>query len=48
MTTIELTLDEIYDLAKQALKYNGCDNINAESVAITVCRAERDGSISHG
>ena len=44
----QLTLDEIYDLAKHTLEFNGCDNINAELVATTVCRAERDGSISHG
>ena len=48
MTTVSLTLDEIYDLAKHTLEFNGCDNINAELVATTVCRAERDGSISHG
>ncbi len=48
MTTVSLTLDEIYDLAKHTLEFNGCDSINAESVATTVCRAERDGSVSHG
>ena len=48
MDTIPLTLKEIYDLAIQALEFNGCDKINAESVANTVSKAERDGSISHG
>ena len=48
MTTINLTLEEIYNLAKQVLEFNGCDSINAESVADIVSRAERDGSISHG
>ena len=48
MTTVSLTLEEIYNLAKYTLEYNGCDNTNAKSVANTVFRAERDGSISHG
>ena len=48
MTSVNLTLDEIYSLAKDTLTFNGCDNNNAESVAKTVCRAERDGSVSHG
>ena len=48
MKTVSLTLDEIYDLAKRTLAFNGCDETNAESVSRTVCRAERDGSISHG
>lgn len=48
MKTINLTLDEIYNLAKRALKFNGCDLLNAKCVAKTVCIAERDGSISHG
>ena len=39
---------ELYDLAKKTLVHNGCDEINAENVAITVTNAERDGSISHG
>jgi len=48
MTTTSLTLDEIYILAKKTLLRNGCDDINAETVAKTVTFAERDGSISHG
>ena len=48
MTTIKLTLKEIYDLAKNTLLFNGCDELNADSVASTVSKAERDGSISHG
>ena len=48
MNTVSLTLEEIYRLAKRALEFNGCDKINAEAVADIVCRAERDGSISHG
>ena len=48
MSTTSLSLDEIYNLAKDTLLYNGCDEINAEAVAKTVTHAERDGSISHG
>ena len=43
MTTIKLSLDEIYDLAKLALEFNGCDTENAQSVAMTVSTAEREG-----
>ena len=35
MKTVSLTLDEIYNLAKHTLEFNGCDNINAELVATT-------------
>ena len=48
MNTISLSLDEIYQLAKKTLLFNGCDEINAEAVSRTVTNAERDGSISHG
>jgi delta1-piperideine-2-carboxylate reductase len=48
MTTILLTLDEIYTLAKKVLYINGCDEENSEAVAKTVTYAERDGSVSHG
>ena len=48
MNTKSLSLEEIYKLAKDTLLHNGCDEINAESVAKTVTDAERDGSISHG
>jgi len=48
MKTIKLTLDEIYNLAKHTLEFNGCDKINSEFVASTVSKAERDGSVSHG
>ena len=48
MNTISLSLDEIYQLAKKTLLFNGCDEINAEAVSKTVTNAERDGSISHG
>tara|TARA_B100000427_G_scaffold62145_1_gene49011 strand:+ start:774 stop:1811 length:1038 start_codon:yes stop_codon:yes gene_type:complete len=48
MTTTNLTLEEIYNLAIKTLKFNGCDELNAEAVAETVTNAERDGSVSHG
>jgi len=43
-----MTIPEIYNLAKKVLLINGCDEENAEAVAQTVSKAERDGSISHG
>ena len=48
MSTISLTLDEIYDLAKTTLISNGCDEENASILSDTIMRAERDGSHSHG
>ena len=48
MNTTSLELNTIYDLAFNALKKYGCDDFNAESVALTVTHAERDGSVSHG
>ncbi len=48
MNTVDLSLQKIYDLALNTLKFNGCDNMNAEAVAGTVTDAERDGSVSHG
>ena len=48
MNTIPLSVPEIHELAKTCLSTNGCDEANAEAVASTVSRAERDGSESHG
>jgi hypothetical protein len=48
MNKIPLTVTEIHELAKSAMLTNGCDEANAEAVAITVSTAERDGSESHG
>ena len=48
MSTVPMTIDEIHELAKTCLLSNGCDEVNAEAVASTVSRAERDGSVSHG
>ena len=47
-TTTELSLDEIFNLAKAALINNGANEENADAVANTVTNAERDGSVSHG
>ena len=48
MSTISISLDEIYDLAKKTLLFNGCDEDNANILSDTIMRAERDGSLSHG
>ena len=48
MKEIFMTIEEIFNLAKDTLLYNGCDEFNAESVSKTVSEAERDGSVSHG
>lgn len=48
MSTITLTLSEIYDLAYQCLRNNGCNDENAAATARTISAAERDGAISHG
>jgi len=48
MSTISLSLDKIYDLAKKTLLFNGCDEENANILSDTIMRAERDGSLSHG
>ena len=48
MSTISISLDEIYNLAKKILLFNGCDEENASILSDTIMRAERDGSLSHG
>lgn len=48
MKTTALSVKEIHELAKACLRANGCDEANAEAVAATVSKAERDGSESHG
>ena len=48
MSTRDLSLDEIYSLAKNVMLANGCDAANTEALADIICRAERDGSHSHG
>lgn len=46
--TIELSLAEIFDLAKATLLKHGANEENADAIANTVTTAERDGSLSHG
>ncbi len=48
MSTISLTLNEIYDLAKKTLVSNNCDEETASILADLIMKAERDGSLSHG
>ena len=48
MSTTDLSLDKIYNLAFDCLTQNGVDQINAELLANTISTAERDGSVSHG
>ena len=48
MTKINLSLDEIYNLAKDTMLANKCNDENASVIADIVMRAERDGSHSHG
>ena len=48
MTTVALTLNEIYDLAKKTLLANGCDDETASILSDLIRNAERDGSVSHG
>ena len=48
MSTVTLELDAIYKLAENVMMANGCDAANAAALADIICRAERDGSHSHG
>ena len=48
MSTITLELNDVYKIAYDAMLANGCDHDNAAALADIICRAERDGSHSHG
>ena len=48
MSTVSLSLDEIFNLAKKTLLANGCDNETASILSDLIMKAERDGSLSHG
>lgn len=48
MSTVALELEAIYKLAEDVMMANGCDAANASALADIICRAERDGSHSHG
>jgi delta1-piperideine-2-carboxylate reductase len=45
---IELSFEEIFSLARDALMAHGANRETAEAVAHNVMNAERDGSVSHG
>jgi len=48
VSTVSLSLDEIFNLAKKTLLANGCDDETASILADLIMKAERDGSLSHG
>ena len=48
MATIALTLEEIEELSREVLHFNGCDDLNTDALVRTIVTAERDGSASHG
>ena len=48
MTTVNLSLDDVHQLAYDALSGNGCNHDNATAVADTITVAERDLCHSHG
>ena len=48
MSTVSLSLDEIYELAKKTLLANGCDEETSNILSELIMKAERDGSLSHG
>jgi len=48
MRTTSISLQSIYSLARDAMLNAGANQENADAVADTVMRAERDGSHSHG
>jgi len=48
VSTVSLSLDEIFNLAKKTLLANGCDDETASILSDLIMKAERDGSLSHG
>ena len=48
MSTVSLTLNDIFDLAKKTLLANGCDDETSSILSDLIRNAERDGSLSHG
>ncbi len=48
MPDTKMTFDEVQRLAAECLMANGADAENANAVARTIAKAERDGSASHG
>ena len=48
MSHVNLSLEQVHDLAMTALTVNGCDEKNAKAVSDTMTAAERDLCHSHG
>ena len=48
MSYIKMTFNQVVSLATDCLMANGANSDNAEAVARTIAKAERDGSSSHG
>ncbi|MEM7509046.1 MAG: Ldh family oxidoreductase [Pseudomonadota bacterium] len=48
MTTTQMSLSEIHQLARETLLTHGCDAPNADAIADNMTAAERGGSASHG
>ena len=48
MTTLNLSLKQVHQLAYDALASNGCNHDNATAIADTITAAERDLCHSHG
>jgi len=48
VSTVSLSLDDIFALAKKTLLANGCDDETGTILADLIMKAERDGSLSHG
>lgn len=48
MSTVQLSLDEIYALAHECLRSAGASDANADAIATNLHNAERDGAVSHG
>lgn len=48
MSTIRLSVDDIFAAASECLQKHGCDSENANAVAEVIAAAERDGCHSHG
>ena len=48
MSTVPLSLEDIYNLANKTLLANGCDEETSNILSDLIMKAERDGSLSHG
>ncbi|MGR3985027.1 MAG: Ldh family oxidoreductase [Gammaproteobacteria bacterium] len=46
--TIEMRTEQVHALARACLSDNGCNDANADAIAASVSKAERDGAKSHG